>query len=86
LLTSEKEKVNDLIKKYSLVEDTNAKFQESFTSLQAIYKTLEVEHNTTLESNSKLVRNLVHPFHQQVMVVHVVITLIFKLVLLTILR
>jgi len=52
--------VNDLTKKYYLVEDTNtnlrsenAKLQESFTSLQAIHKTLEVEHNTTLESNSK---------------------------------
>ena len=60
LLTSEKEKVNDLTKKYSLVEDTNAnlrsenaKLQESFTSLQAIHKALEVEHNTTRESNSK---------------------------------
>ena len=60
LLTSKKEKVNDLTKKYSLVEDTNAnlrsenaKFQESFTSLQSIHKALEVEHNTTLESNSK---------------------------------
>ena len=31
----------------------NAKLQESFTSLQAIHKALEVEHNTTLESNSK---------------------------------
>ncbi|KAG2634214.1 hypothetical protein PVAP13_2NG155006 [Panicum virgatum] len=93
LLTSEKEKVNDLTKKYSLIEDTNAnlrsenaKLQESFTSLQAIHKALEVEHNTTLESNSKAVRNLVHPFYQQVMVVHVVIILIFKLVLLTMLR
>ena len=60
LLTSEKEKVNDLTKKYSLVEDTNAnlrsenaKLQESFTSLEAIHKALEVEHNITLESNSK---------------------------------
>ena len=60
LLTSENEKVNDLTKKYSLVEDTNAnlrsenaKLQESFTSLQAIHKALEVEHNTTLESYSK---------------------------------
>ena len=49
--------MNDLTKKYSLVEDTNAnlrsknvKFQESFTSL---HKALEVEHNTTLESYSK---------------------------------
>ena len=55
LLINEKEKVNDLTKKYSLVEDTNAnlrsenvKLQESFTSLQAIHKALEVEHNTTL--------------------------------------
>ena len=39
--------VNDLTKKYSLVEDTNAnlrseniKLQESFTSLQAIHKAL----------------------------------------------
>ena len=60
MLTSEKEKMNDLTRKYSLVEDTNAnlrsenaKFQESFTSLQYIHKALEVEHNTTLESNSK---------------------------------
>ena len=58
-LTSEK-KVNDLTKKYSLVEDTNAnlrsenaKLQESFTSLEAIHKALEVEHNVTMESNSK---------------------------------
>jgi len=55
-----KKKVNDLTKKYSLVEDTNAnlrsenaKLQESFTSLQSIHKALEVEHNTTLESYSK---------------------------------
>ena len=55
-----KKKVNDLTKKYSLVEDTNAnlrsenaKLQESFTSLQAIHMALEVEHNTPLESNSK---------------------------------
>ena len=61
LLTNEKEKMNDLTKKYSLIEDTNAnmrsenaKLQESFTSLQAIHKALEVEHNTTLESNSKV--------------------------------
>ena len=60
LFTSEKEKVNDLTKKYSLVEDTNAnlksesvKLQESFTSLQAIHKALEVEHNTTLNNYSK---------------------------------
>ena len=60
LLTIEKEKVNDLTKKYSLVEDTNAnlkseivKLQESFTSLQAIHKALEVEHNTTLNNYSK---------------------------------
>ena len=40
--------MNDLTKKYSLVEDTNAnlrseniKLQESFTSLQAIHKALE---------------------------------------------
>ena len=39
-----------------------------------------------LRATQKLVRNLVHPFHQQVMVVHVVIILIFKLVLLTMLR
>ena len=60
MLTSEKEKVNDLTKKYTLVEDTNAnlrsenaKLHESFTSLQAIHKELEVEHNTTLEGFSK---------------------------------
>jgi len=60
LLIREKEKVNDLTKKYSLVEDTNAnlrsenvKLQESFASLQVIHKALEVEHNTNLKSYSK---------------------------------
>ncbi|PUZ51010.1 hypothetical protein GQ55_6G128300 [Panicum hallii var. hallii] len=58
--TSEKRKVNDLIKKLSLVEDTHAnlrsdneKLQESLTSLQAIHTALEVEVNTLLQSSSK---------------------------------
>ena len=93
LLTSEREKVDDLTKKYSLVEDTNAnlrseniKLQESFTSLQAIHKHLRLSTTLLWRVIQKLVRNLVHPFHQQIMVVHVVIILIFKFVLLTMLR
>ena len=52
--------MDDLTKKFSLVEDTNVnlksenvKLQESLTSLQAIHMALEVEHNTSLESSSK---------------------------------
>jgi hypothetical protein len=57
--TSEKRKVNDLIKELSLVEDTHAnlkrdneKLQESLTSLQAIHTALEFKVNTLLESSS----------------------------------
>jgi hypothetical protein len=57
--TSEKRKVNDLTKKFSLVQDTHAnlksdneKLQESLTSLQAIHTALEVEVNTLLENFS----------------------------------
>ena len=59
-LTSEKEKMDDLTKKCSIVGDTNSslksenvKLQESLTSLQALHMALEVEHNTSLESYSK---------------------------------
>ena len=76
-----------------MVEDTNAnlrseniKLQESFTSLQAIHKALEVEHNTTLESYSKASEKSSSSIPSKVMVVHVVIMFIFKLVLLTMLR
>jgi DNA repair exonuclease SbcCD ATPase subunit len=59
-LTSEKGKVNDLTKKFSLVKGTNAnlksdneKLQESLISLQTIHTALEVQFNTRLESSSK---------------------------------
>jgi chromosome segregation ATPase len=59
-LTSERRKVNDLIKKLSLIKDTNAnlkndneKLQESLTSLESIHTVLEVKVNTLLENSSK---------------------------------
>jgi flagellar motor switch protein FliM len=59
-LTSEKGKVNDSTKKFSLVKSTNAnlksdnkKLQESLTSLQTIHMALEVQFNTLLESSFK---------------------------------
>jgi DNA repair exonuclease SbcCD ATPase subunit len=59
-LTSEKGKVNDLTKKFSLVKSTNSnlesdneKFQESLTSLQTIHTALEIQFNPLLESSSK---------------------------------
>ena len=55
-LTSEKEKVDDLTKNFSLIEDTNAnlenkneKLQESLTSLQANHMALEIQFNTLWE-------------------------------------
>ncbi|KAG2642404.1 hypothetical protein PVAP13_2KG274344 [Panicum virgatum] len=59
-LSSEKEKVDDLTRKFSFVNDTNTflrkdneKLQESMTSLQANHTALEVQFNTLWESTSK---------------------------------
>ena len=59
-LSSEKEKVDDLTRKFSFVNDNNTflrkdneKLQESITSLQANHTSLEVQINTLLESASK---------------------------------
>ena len=59
-LSSEKEKVDNLTRKFSFVNDTNnflrkdnEKLQESITSLQANQTALEVQINTLLESASK---------------------------------
>ncbi|KAG2643276.1 hypothetical protein PVAP13_2KG303704 [Panicum virgatum] len=59
-LSSEKEKVDDLTRKFSFVNDTNTflrkdneKLQESMTSLQANHTALEVHFNTLWESTSK---------------------------------
>ena len=59
-LSSEKEKVDDLTRKFSFVNDTNTflrkdneKLQESITSLQANHTALEVQFNTLWESASK---------------------------------
>ena len=58
-LSSEKEKVDDLTRKLSFVNDTNTflrkdneKLQESMTSLQANHTALEVQFNTLWESTS----------------------------------
>ena len=59
-LSSEKEKVDDLTRKFSFVNDTNTflrkdneKLQESMTSLQANHTALEVQFNTLWEITSK---------------------------------
>ncbi|KAG2594639.1 hypothetical protein PVAP13_5KG003724 [Panicum virgatum] len=59
-LSSEKEKVDNLTRKFSFVNDTNTflrkdneKLQESMTSLQANHTALEVQFNTLWESTSK---------------------------------
>ncbi|KAG2645150.1 hypothetical protein PVAP13_2KG212110 [Panicum virgatum] len=59
-LSSEKEQVNDLTRKFSFVNDTNTflrkdndKLQESITSLQANHTALEVQFNTLWESAPK---------------------------------
>jgi len=59
-LSSEKEKVDDLSRKFSFVNDINAflrkdneKLQEGIASLQANHTALEVQFNTLWESDSK---------------------------------
>ncbi|KAG2534678.1 hypothetical protein PVAP13_9NG075775 [Panicum virgatum] len=59
-LSREKEKVDDLTRKFSFVNDTNTflrkdneKLQESMASLQANHTALEVQFNTLWESTSK---------------------------------
>ena len=88
-----KEKVDDLTRKFSFVNDTNTflrkdneKLQESITSLQANHTALEVQFNTLWESTSKTKESSNSSSPSTSMDVHGALILIFKLVLLTMLR
>ena len=92
-LSSEKEKKDDLTRKFSFVNDTNTflrkdneKLQESITSLQANHTALEVQFNTLWESTSKTKESSNSSSPSTSMDVHGALILIFKLVLLTMLR
>ena len=88
-----KKKIDDLTRKFSFVNDTNTflskdneKLQESMTSLKANHTALEVQFNTLWESTSKTRETSNHLVLLRVMDVHGALILIFKLVLLTLLR